>query len=76
MSLNLPSLFLSASPFPIFGVYGYSCTIPHKEAALACCDEVDPVAKVVNQITLAHLMMTIDLFKACTCLLFHLKTIS
>ncbi|CAL5393156.1 unnamed protein product [Camellia sinensis] len=25
---------------------GFSCTIPHKEAALKCCDEVDPVAKV------------------------------
>uniref|UniRef100_A0A2C9UUE9 Shikimate dehydrogenase substrate binding N-terminal domain-containing protein n=1 Tax=Manihot esculenta TaxID=3983 RepID=A0A2C9UUE9_MANES len=24
---------------------GFSCTIPHKEAALKCCDEVDPVAK-------------------------------
>ncbi|KAH0933910.1 hypothetical protein HID58_011027 [Brassica napus] len=25
---------------------GFSCTIPHKEAALKCCDEVDPLAKV------------------------------
>ena len=24
----------------------FSVTIPHKEAALKCCDEVDPVAKV------------------------------
>ncbi|KAG6700406.1 hypothetical protein I3842_08G111100 [Carya illinoinensis] len=23
----------------------YCCTIPHKEAALKCCDEVNPVAK-------------------------------
>ena len=23
-----------------------SCTIPHKESLLQCCDEVDPVAKV------------------------------
>ncbi|KAL8503303.1 hypothetical protein ACS0TY_022152 [Phlomoides rotata] len=23
----------------------YSCTISHKEAALPCCDEMDPVAK-------------------------------
>ncbi|KAG5559983.1 hypothetical protein RHGRI_003313 [Rhododendron griersonianum] len=27
---------------------GFSCTIPHKEAALKCCDEVDPVAKVIE----------------------------
>ncbi|KAK6122966.1 hypothetical protein DH2020_043293 [Rehmannia glutinosa] len=27
---------------------GFSCTIPHKEVALTCCDEVDPVAKVVG----------------------------
>lgn len=25
-----------------------SCTIPHKEAAVKCCDEVDPVAKVIK----------------------------
>lgn len=25
-----------------------SCTIPHKEATLKCCDEVDPVAKVIE----------------------------
>ncbi|KAJ4837009.1 hypothetical protein Tsubulata_044429 [Turnera subulata] len=24
---------------------GFSCTIPHKETAVNCCDEVDPVAK-------------------------------
>ncbi|KAI8566121.1 hypothetical protein RHMOL_Rhmol02G0015100 [Rhododendron molle] len=27
---------------------GFSCTIPHKEAALKSCDEVDPVAKVIE----------------------------
>ncbi|RWW31885.1 hypothetical protein GW17_00003473 [Ensete ventricosum] len=27
---------------------GFSCTIPHKEAAVRCCDKVDPVAKVRN----------------------------
>ncbi|KAL3508033.1 hypothetical protein ACH5RR_033415 [Cinchona calisaya] len=26
---------------------GFSCTIPHKENALKCCDEVDPVAKSI-----------------------------
>ncbi|KAL8508076.1 hypothetical protein ACS0TY_018578 [Phlomoides rotata] len=29
---------------------GFSCTIPHKEAALACCDEVDPVAKTIGAV--------------------------
>ncbi|XP_068315179.1 bifunctional 3-dehydroquinate dehydratase/shikimate dehydrogenase, chloroplastic-like isoform X1 [Pyrus communis] len=29
---------------------GFSVTIPHKEAALKCCDEVDPVAKAIGAI--------------------------
>ncbi|KAJ8760750.1 hypothetical protein K2173_017897 [Erythroxylum novogranatense] len=29
---------------------GYSCTIPHKEAGLKCCDEVDPIAKEIGSI--------------------------
>ncbi|XP_024181354.1 bifunctional 3-dehydroquinate dehydratase/shikimate dehydrogenase, chloroplastic isoform X1 [Rosa chinensis] len=29
---------------------GFSVTIPHKEAALKCCDEVDPVAKSIGAI--------------------------
>ncbi|GER44264.1 shikimate dehydrogenase [Striga asiatica] len=29
---------------------GFSCTIPHKEAALTCCDEVDPVAKSIGAV--------------------------
>ncbi|XP_074269523.1 bifunctional 3-dehydroquinate dehydratase/shikimate dehydrogenase, chloroplastic [Silene latifolia] len=29
---------------------GFSCTIPHKEAALQCCDEVDPVAKSIGAV--------------------------
>ncbi|TQE09340.1 hypothetical protein C1H46_005076 [Malus baccata] len=29
---------------------GFSVTIPHKEAALECCDEVDPVAKAIGAI--------------------------
>lgn len=29
---------------------GFSCTIPHKEAALECCDEVDPVAKSIRAV--------------------------
>lgn len=30
----------------VFVFFFCSCTIPHKEAAVKCCDEVDPVAKV------------------------------
>lgn len=26
----------------------YSYTIPHKEAGLKCCDEIDPIAKVID----------------------------
>lgn len=26
----------------------YSIGLPHKEAAVACCDEVDPLAKVTK----------------------------
>ncbi|XP_024021447.1 bifunctional 3-dehydroquinate dehydratase/shikimate dehydrogenase, chloroplastic [Morus notabilis] len=29
---------------------GFSVTIPHKEAALKCCDEVDPVAKSIGAV--------------------------
>ncbi|KAL1211835.1 Bifunctional 3-dehydroquinate dehydratase/shikimate dehydrogenase [Cardamine amara subsp. amara] len=29
---------------------GFSCTIPHKEAALQCCDEVDPLAKSIGAV--------------------------
>lgn len=29
---------------------GFSCTIPHKEAALKCCDEVDPAAKSIGAV--------------------------
>ncbi|KAF8392533.1 hypothetical protein HHK36_022878 [Tetracentron sinense] len=29
---------------------GFSCTIPHKEAALKCCDEVDPIAKSIGAV--------------------------
>lgn len=29
---------------------GFSCTIPHKQAALECCDEVDPVAKSIGAV--------------------------
>ncbi|GMH08358.1 hypothetical protein Nepgr_010198 [Nepenthes gracilis] len=29
---------------------GFSCTIPHKEAALDCCDEVNPVAKSIGAV--------------------------
>lgn len=29
---------------------GFSCTIPHKEAAVRCCDDVDPVAKSIGAV--------------------------
>ncbi|KAL4564851.1 hypothetical protein LXL04_028924 [Taraxacum kok-saghyz] len=29
---------------------GFSCTIPHKEAVVQCCDEVDPVAKSIGAV--------------------------
>eukprot|EP00898_Chlorokybus_atmophyticus_P005029 jgi/Chlat1/5527/Chrsp369S05341 len=29
---------------------GFSVTIPHKEAAMRCCDEVDPVAKAIGAV--------------------------
>ncbi|KAG2272722.1 hypothetical protein Bca52824_067277 [Brassica carinata] len=29
---------------------GFSCGIPHKEAALTCCDEVDPLAKSIGAV--------------------------
>ncbi|EOY06379.1 Dehydroquinate dehydratase / shikimate dehydrogenas, putative isoform 5 [Theobroma cacao] len=29
---------------------GFSCTIPHKEAAVKCCDEVDPIAKSIGAV--------------------------
>ncbi|KAG9151081.1 hypothetical protein Leryth_002654 [Lithospermum erythrorhizon] len=29
---------------------GFSCTIPHKEAAAMCCDEVDPTAKSIGAV--------------------------
>uniref|UniRef100_A0A0E0MN64 Uncharacterized protein n=1 Tax=Oryza punctata TaxID=4537 RepID=A0A0E0MN64_ORYPU len=35
--------FLNTYSSPEFA--GFSCTIPHKEAAVRCCDEVDPIAK-------------------------------
>ncbi|XP_076930014.1 bifunctional 3-dehydroquinate dehydratase/shikimate dehydrogenase, chloroplastic-like [Bidens hawaiensis] len=29
---------------------GFSCTIPHKEAVVQCCDEVDPTAKLIGAV--------------------------
>ncbi|RZC43557.1 hypothetical protein C5167_036514 [Papaver somniferum] len=29
---------------------GFSCTMPYKEAALECCDEVDPIAKLIGAV--------------------------
>ncbi|KAK6803546.1 hypothetical protein RDI58_001330 [Solanum bulbocastanum] len=29
---------------------GFSCTIPHKEAALDCCAEIDPTAKAIGAV--------------------------
>uniref|UniRef100_A0A1D1ZK98 Bifunctional 3-dehydroquinate dehydratase/shikimate dehydrogenase, chloroplastic n=1 Tax=Anthurium amnicola TaxID=1678845 RepID=A0A1D1ZK98_9ARAE len=40
--------FLSVYSSPDFA--GFSCTIPHKEAAAKCCDEVDPIAKSIGAV--------------------------
>ncbi|KAL4202573.1 hypothetical protein AMTRI_Chr02g221780 [Amborella trichopoda] len=40
--------FLHVYSSPDFS--GFSCTIPHKEAAVECCDEVDPVAKSIGAV--------------------------
>ncbi|MCL7043078.1 hypothetical protein MKW94_003507 [Papaver nudicaule] len=29
---------------------GFSCTMPYKEVALECCDEVDPIAKLIGAV--------------------------
>ncbi|KAM0954297.1 putative shikimate dehydrogenase, 3-dehydroquinate dehydratase [Dioscorea sansibarensis] len=44
---DLPS-FLKVYSSPDFA--GFSCTIPHKEAAVVCCDEVDPIAKAIGAV--------------------------
>ncbi|KAK6784340.1 hypothetical protein RDI58_017795 [Solanum bulbocastanum] len=33
-----------------FDFAGFSCTIPHKEAALYCCTEIDPTTKAIGAI--------------------------
>ncbi|KAJ3681077.1 hypothetical protein LUZ60_015566 [Juncus effusus] len=40
--------FLDTYSSPDFA--GFSCTIPHKEAAVVCCDEVDPIAKAIGAV--------------------------
>ncbi|XP_010546914.1 PREDICTED: bifunctional 3-dehydroquinate dehydratase/shikimate dehydrogenase, chloroplastic [Tarenaya hassleriana] len=40
--------FLQTYSSPDFA--GFSCTIPHKEAALQCCDEVEPLAKSIGAV--------------------------
>ncbi|XP_064969310.1 bifunctional 3-dehydroquinate dehydratase/shikimate dehydrogenase, chloroplastic-like isoform X2 [Musa acuminata AAA Group] len=40
--------FLTAYSSLDFG--GFSCTIPHKEAAVTCCDEVDPIVKSIEAV--------------------------
>ncbi|XVE62587.1 hypothetical protein DITRI_Ditri06bG0130400 [Diplodiscus trichospermus] len=42
------SKFITTYSSPDFA--GYSYTIPHKEAGLKCCDEVDPIAKAIGAI--------------------------
>ncbi|ESQ49410.1 hypothetical protein EUTSA_v10020322mg [Eutrema salsugineum] len=44
---DLPS-FLQAYSSSDFA--GFSCTMPHKEAAVQCCDEVDPLAKSIGAV--------------------------
>lgn len=43
------SNFLKTYSSPDF--VGYSYTIPHKEAGLKCCDEIDPIAKAIGAIS-------------------------
>ncbi|MQL84346.1 hypothetical protein Taro_016850 [Colocasia esculenta] len=40
--------FLSVYSSPDFA--GFSCTIPHKEAIVKCCSEVDPIAKSIGAV--------------------------
>ncbi|KAG2629710.1 bifunctional 3-dehydroquinate dehydratase/shikimate dehydrogenase, chloroplastic-like isoform X1 [Panicum virgatum] len=40
--------FLNTYSTPDFA--GFSCTIPHKEAAVRCCDEVDPIARDIGAV--------------------------
>ncbi|XP_066355614.1 bifunctional 3-dehydroquinate dehydratase/shikimate dehydrogenase, chloroplastic-like isoform X2 [Miscanthus floridulus] len=40
--------FLNTYSSPDFA--GFSCTIPHKEAAVRCCDEVDPIARAIGAV--------------------------
>eukprot|EP01018_Ginkgo_biloba_P010731 Gb_22470 [translate_table: standard] len=40
--------FLRVYSYPDFA--GYSVTIPHKEAALECCDEVEPIARSIGAV--------------------------
>ncbi|XP_075487097.1 bifunctional 3-dehydroquinate dehydratase/shikimate dehydrogenase, chloroplastic-like isoform X3 [Primulina tabacum] len=52
---NVPKFFetYSTSDFTGFSLMKleyHSCTIPHKEVALTCCDEVDPVAKSIGAV--------------------------
>ncbi|OVA04377.1 Dehydroquinase class I [Macleaya cordata] len=42
--------FLNTYSSPDFA--GFSCTIPHKEAAIKCCDEVDPIAKSIGAVNI------------------------
>ncbi|XP_058222429.1 bifunctional 3-dehydroquinate dehydratase/shikimate dehydrogenase, chloroplastic-like [Rhododendron vialii] len=41
--------FLNTYSSPDF--VGYSYTIPHKEAGLKCCDEIDPIAKAIGAVS-------------------------
>ncbi|CAD6267657.1 unnamed protein product [Miscanthus lutarioriparius] len=40
--------FLSTFSAPDYA--GFSCTMPHKETALRCCDDVDPIARDIGAI--------------------------
>ncbi|KAK9086585.1 hypothetical protein Syun_028979 [Stephania yunnanensis] len=42
--------FLKTYSSPDFA--GFSCTIPYKEEALKCCDDVDPIAKSIGAVNL------------------------
>lgn len=47
----------------------FSIGLPHKEAAVACCDEVDPLAKVKeNTLIISKLHIRVSLLISCSIL--------
>lgn len=59
--VRITCLYCKGNNFFCF-LSNYSVTIPHKEAALKCCDEVDPVAKVINEPLILWCWTRLELF--------------